>query len=107
VEDWALIRRLVADGVPQRQVARLLAYVLPGPERVWEDATVPGFWHWSVHRSAVLMAAELELAAWARSGEKLWSTFVEPPWSYEVEGERVQLEVMGDKTYFPVRSGPG
>jgi len=22
VEDWALIRRLVADGVPQRQVAR-------------------------------------------------------------------------------------
>ena len=24
VEDWALIRRLVADGVPQRQVARQL-----------------------------------------------------------------------------------
>ena len=24
VEDWALIRRLVADGIPQRQVARQL-----------------------------------------------------------------------------------
>jgi hypothetical protein len=86
---------------------RLLAYALAGrPRRLWEDAADVGFWHWSVHRSVVLMAAELELAAWTSGGEKLWSTFVEPPWSYQVAGERVQLDVMGKKTQFPVSSGP-
>ena len=33
VEDWALIRRLVADGVPQRQVARDLGIGKPTVER--------------------------------------------------------------------------
>jgi hypothetical protein len=33
--------------------------------------------------------------------------FVEPPWSYQVEGDQVQLDVMGTKTTFPVHSGPG
>ena len=87
---------------------RLLAYGLSGrPRRLWEDVADAGFWHWSVHPSAVLMAAELELAAWTRNGEKLWTTFVEPPWSYLVAGEQVQLDVMGKKTEFPVTSGPG
>jgi hypothetical protein len=87
---------------------RLLAYALSGrPERLWVDATNAGFWQWSVHPSAVLMAAELEFAAWTRSGEKLWSAFVEPPWSYQVAAERIQLDVMGNKTEFPVISGPG
>jgi len=87
---------------------RLLAYALSGrPRRLWEDAADVGFWHWSVHRSAVLMAAELEFAAWTRGGEKLWTAFVEPPWSYRVIGERVQLDVMGKKTEFPVSAGPG
>jgi hypothetical protein len=86
---------------------RLLAYaLLDPPRRLWEDAADMGFWRWSVHHSAVLMAAELELAAWTRSGEKLWSMFVEPPWSYQVVGEQVQLDVMGKKTQFPVSSGP-
>lgn len=86
---------------------RLLAYALAGrPGRLWEDAADTGFWRWSVHRSAVLMAAELELAAWTRSGEKLWTMFVEPPWSYRVAGDQVQLDVMGKKTEFPVSSGP-
>jgi hypothetical protein len=51
--------------------------------------------------------AELDLAAWARSGGKLWTTFVEPPWSYQVVGEHVRLDVMGRKSAFPVGSGPG
>jgi hypothetical protein len=86
---------------------RLLAYaLLDRPRRLWEDAADMGFWHWSVQRSAVLMAAELEFAAWARTGEKLWTMFVEPPWSYQVVGERVRLDVMGKKTEFPVSSGP-
>jgi hypothetical protein len=100
--------------VPQTSVlfagagTRLLAYALADrPERLWEDTADLGFWDWSVHRSAVLMAAELELAAWTLAGEKLWETFVEPPWSYRVTGERVQLDVMGRKSQFPVTSGPG
>jgi hypothetical protein len=49
VEDWALIRRLVADGVPQRQVARDLgvgratvarAVASDGPPK-YERAAVP------------------------------------------------------------------
>jgi hypothetical protein len=86
---------------------RLIAYQLHDrPRRLWEDAADLGFWHWSVHPSVVLMAAELELAAWARDGTKLWTTFVEPPWSYQVAGDQVQLDVMGRKTAFLVRSGP-
>jgi hypothetical protein len=86
---------------------RLLAYtLLDRPERLWEDATYPGFWGWSVHKPVVLMAAELEFTAWTKNGEKLWTTFVEPPWSYLVAGERVRLDVMGNITEFPVSSGP-
>lgn len=44
------------------------------------------------------MAAELELAAWTSSGEKLWTTVVEPPWSYQVFDDLVQLDVMGKNT---------
>ncbi len=87
---------------------RLLAYALSGrPERLWQDHAECGFWHWSVHDSAVFMAAELELAAWTRAGEKLWTTFAEPPWTYRVDGERVRMDVMGRKSEFPVCSGPG
>lgn len=44
---------------------RLLACALPGrPRRLREDTADTGFWHWPVHGPMVLMAAELELAAW-------------------------------------------
>ena len=49
------------------------------------------------------MAAELEFAAWSSEAVKLWSMFVEPPWSHEVCGERIELDVMGRKTAFTVR----
>ena len=87
---------------------RLLAYSLRDrPRRLWEDAADMGFWHWSVHSSAVLMAAELELAGWTKDGIKLWTMFVEPPWSYQVAGDQIELDVMGRKTLFPLSSGPG
>jgi hypothetical protein len=86
---------------------RLLAYSLRDqPHQLWEDAADLGFWHWSVHPSVVMMAAELELAAWTRDGTKLWTMFVEPPWSYQVDGDQVQLDVMGKKSEFPLSSGP-
>ena len=73
---------------------RLLGYDLSRPARLWEDEAECGFWSWSRHGSVVLMAAELELAAWDVGGSKLWSRFVEPPWEFAVEGEVVAVDVM-------------
>jgi hypothetical protein len=52
------------------------------------------------------MSAELELAALDLLGRRLWSTLVEPPWSYEVVTGVIQLDVMGEKSSFGVESGP-
>jgi hypothetical protein len=85
---------------------RLLAYELHGPTRLWEDHADTGFHAWQRHDDLVVMAAELELAAWDVRGVKRWSTFVEPPWSYQVEGPLVRLDVMGIWSSFPLASGP-
>ena len=65
-----------------------------------------GFWSWSRFGEFVLMAAELELAAWTTQAEKLWSTFVEPPWDFSVSGDTVNLDVMGTKSTFNIATGP-
>jgi len=88
---------------------RLLAYRLADPAppvRLWEDACDLGFFYWAVHGDTLLMSAELELAAWTVTGIKLWTMFVEPPWSYTVDGARVRLDMMGKVTQFPLRRGP-
>ncbi len=85
---------------------RLLANQLDGPRRLWEDQADVGFWGWHRHGDFVLMAAELELAAWDRHGRKLWTMFVEPPWEYAVDGDVVRLDVMGRQSSFPLASGP-
>ena len=85
---------------------RLLAYLLDGPRKLWEDVADVGFWGWARHDDVVLMSAELELAAWDIHGRKLWSTFVEPPWDYEVIDGRVELDVMGKKSSFLISVGP-
>ena len=54
-----------------------------------------GFWSWVRYGAKVIMCSELEFAVWNIHGKKLWSQFVEPPWSYEIQGEIVVLEVMG------------
>ena len=84
---------------------RLLGYDLSRPARLWEDEADCGFWSWSRHGSVVLMAAELELAAWDVGGGKLWSRFVEPPWEFAVAGEVVAVDVMGVVSHVRLRSG--
>jgi hypothetical protein len=84
---------------------RLLAYDLSDPARLWEDEANTGFWFWSRYGEAVLMAAELELAAWDVRGAKLWSRFVEPPWEYRVEGATVAVDVMGRVSRFDILTG--
>jgi hypothetical protein len=85
---------------------RLLAYDLKTPCRLWEDSADTGFWGWAQHSDVVVMSAELELAAWTTSGDKLWTTFVEPPWTYSVEDDTVRLDVMGKERTFSLRTGP-
>jgi hypothetical protein len=84
---------------------RLLAYELETPQRLWEDATDPGFWSWARYGDVVIMSAELEIAAWDLEGGKLWSRFVEPPWEYEVDDGLVRLDVMGKRSEFALHSG--
>jgi hypothetical protein len=52
------------------------------------------------------MSAETEFAAWDVNGQKLWSTFVEPPWSYKIRGDRVELDEMGRESSFVAAIGP-
>lgn len=85
---------------------RLLAYQLDQTALLWEDSANMGFWGWEKYQDVLLMSAELELAAWNMRGEKLWSTFVEPPWSYSLDGATIHLEVMGAKASFPLYEGP-
>jgi hypothetical protein len=86
----------------------LLAYdITPDrPRRLWQDEAEFGFWHWRVHDNLVLMAAELGFAAWDTQANKLWSTFVEPPWSYRIQDDTITLDVMGTVSRFSLRSGP-
>ncbi len=74
---------------------RLLCYDLVGKRRLWEDQTDFGFWGWSQTGDFVLMSAELEFSVWDQHGKKLWSTFVEPPWDFQVRDDIVELDVMG------------
>ncbi|GAA6141869.1 hypothetical protein [Hydrogenophaga sp. 5NK40-0174] len=70
------------------------------------DYTVDcGFWHWNHHKDLVLMSGELEFAVWGVDGKRLWSCFVEPPWSYTVDGDIVLLDVMGGVTKKKLYSG--
>jgi len=85
---------------------RLLAYDLQAAQRLWVDEADTGFWGWKRHGDVVVMSAELELAAWTATGRKLWTTFVEPPWTYEVQGYSVHLDVMGTTNDFDLVKGP-
>ena len=85
---------------------RILAYNLNEPSRIWEDFAEIGFWAWDRYKDFVLMFAELEFAAWDIHANELWTTFVEPPWSYTIEDRLINLEVMGKKSNFHINLGP-
>ena len=85
---------------------RLLGYRVDPPQRLFEDKTDAGFWEWSQHGDVVLMAGELELAAWDTAGKKLWTMPLQPAWEYHVEKDLVHLDVLGRRTVFNLREGP-
>lgn len=83
-----------------------IAYDLTGPTRLWVDHADVGFLVWTRYEDTVVMSAELELAAWTATGEKLWTTWLEPRWHYALDGDSVLLDVMGKTSTFPLHRGP-
>jgi hypothetical protein len=84
---------------------RLLAYTLDEPAKLWEDSAEPGFWAWERCGEAVIMSGELEVAVWDITGQKRWTRYVEPPWSYTLDGDNMQLDVMGKQSTLSLKSG--
>jgi hypothetical protein len=74
--------------------------------RHWVDEAELGFWGWRQHGDVVLMSAEIELAAWTVTDDKLWTTFVQPPWFYRITGNEVLSEVMDTTTTVNITIGP-
>jgi hypothetical protein len=56
--------------------------------------------------ATVLMSSELEFAALDLRARRLWSTPVEPRWSYDIRGDKVELDTMGRISSFNIASGP-
>jgi hypothetical protein len=83
----------------------VLVYALDSPRLLHTESAELGFLHFSRYGDLILMSGELELAAFNLDGTKRWTTFVEPPWSYEVRDGIVHLDVMGNLSRFPLRDG--
>ena len=86
---------------------RILTYELSGPERLSEESVFCGFWRWSCHGDRIVMSGELELTGWSTEGHEVWSYRydVEPPWSFEVQGGRIIVDVMGERTDLDLMTG--
>jgi hypothetical protein len=86
---------------------KIFAYDLSKPARLRQDDAECGFWFWRQHGDVVVMGAECEFAAWTTTGEKLWTTFVDPPWEYKVIDDVVHVtcDMLGERA-FSLRNGP-
>jgi hypothetical protein len=84
----------------------ILVYKLDPVSRVVEDRANLGFLAWRRYKNYVIMEAETEIAVWTLAGKKQWSHFVEPPWNYQFEGQRMHLTSLGKTVSFPIDVGP-
>lgn len=83
----------------------LLIYSLAPIQLLSHQQTECGFWSWRRVDNLIVMSAELELAVWNIHGEKLWSRFVEPPWHYDIEGDTLLLNIMGNSIRLTLATG--
>lgn len=82
-----------------------MCFNLKSLELLWEDKAEVGLWGWARCGDFVLMSAELEFAVFDFNGAKRWTTFVEPPWEYDLRDGCVRLDVMGDIRSFELATG--
>lgn len=85
----------------------ICAYDMATGKKLHHDITPYAFHSWNRHGDVVIMSGELEVAAYALDGTKLWSSVVESPWDYGVTGGKMYTLVMGHRVEFPLRDGPG
>jgi hypothetical protein len=78
--------------------ARLLAYTLDDPARLWEHNLTGGFWQWERSQDRIIMSCENGLVVWDTHAQKRWAYFVEPPWHYTVEGDIIYVHIDGKQT---------
>nr|BBH86415.1 hypothetical protein KTC_11660 [Thermosporothrix sp. COM3] len=83
----------------------LLIYHLEREQKIWEERIMGGFWGWHYVEPFVLLSAEIELSIWNKEGERLWETFVEPPWSYELEGDVIKVFYSNETRYYRLQDG--
>lgn len=84
---------------------RAKTYNLKFKRKQFEKEFSCGFWGWARHKNLVIMQEELEFGVYTLNGLEKWSTFVEPPWEYEIEGDWVKLDVMGNVSYRHLETG--
>lgn len=80
-------------------------YDLEGLKKKFEKELSLGFWGWTRHNDLIVMQEELELGVYTLDGQEIWSTFVQPPWTFEITGNEVKLNVMGEITYRDLKTG--
>lgn len=51
------------------------------------------------------MQEELEFGIYGLDGTETWSTFVEPPWTFDIEENHVKLNVMDKISYRELKTG--
>ncbi len=64
-----------------------------------------GFWDWTRMEDVVICCEELGFAVYGLDGVERWSTFVEPPWEWSIDTNRVRLDVMGSLRYHDLMTG--
>lgn len=80
-------------------------YDLKQQKKRFEKELPCGFWGWIRHNDLVIMQEELQFGIYTLDGQEIWSTYVEPPWTFEIHGGLVTLNVMDEITYRDLRTG--
>ena len=80
-------------------------YDLKNHKKVFQKELSVGFWGWERFGEYVVMLEELEFGIYDLSGAQLWSTFVEPPWTYKIDNDIITLDVMDETTRRNIKTG--
>lgn len=80
-------------------------YDLKNHKKVFQKDTFVGFWGWQRWAEYVIMLEELEFGVYDLKGNEIWSTYVEPPWTYEINEGIVTLNVMDKLSYRNIITG--
>ena len=63
------------------------------------------FYDWARHGDIVLMSSEMELAGYSLDGDRLWTEYIDPPWSTRVVNDVVEIEGDGAKSRLSLQTG--